>query len=150
MSKSSPIVLLIEDDLADQEIFKRAVGQGVMRADLHIASGGEEGLDYLHRKGDFAPPAAAPAPDLILLDLNMPGLSGLETLARIRSNKDTRAVPVVVLTTSDSESDVVQSYELGANSYVTKPVRFEEFVRVIGELDEYWFDHVVLPSAKSA
>ena len=147
MAEEIPTVLLVEDDIADQEILKRAVAEGVMRADLKIASGGQEALNYLKKEGPFAPPNEAPTPDLILLDLNMPGLSGLETLARIRDRKETRTVPVVVLTTSDSKSDVVKSYELGANSFITKPVTFEEFVNVVRGLDQYWFDYVVLPKA---
>lgn len=134
-------VLLVEDDVADQEILKRIVSKGVMRASLHIVSDGQAALDYLDSvKGDV---------DLILLDLNMPGLNGLETLAEIRLRRNTKTIPVIMLTTSDSDTDVVKSYELGANSYVTKPVKYDDFIRVVREIDEYWFDLSILPrSAK--
>ena len=147
MEAKKPVILLIEDDQADQEIVKRIAGQGVTSATIQTVSSGQEALDYLHREKQYAAQETSPTPDLVLLDLNMPGLNGLETLSRIRAEEQTKLIPVVVLTTSDQESDIVQSYERGANSYLTKPVKYDEFVRVIRELDEYWFDLAVLPSA---
>ncbi|MEO1135326.1 MAG: response regulator [Pseudomonadota bacterium] len=147
MPDKKPTVLLVEDDAADQEILRRAVSEGVLRADLRIVSDGADALAYLSQEGGYASRENAPKPDLVLLDLNMPGLSGHEVLARLRAKSETRTLPVVVLTTSDSDQDIVKSYELGANSYITKPVNFQDFVRVVRELDEYWFDYVALPPA---
>lgn len=141
-AKRSAKVLLVEDDHADQEILKRIVSQGALRAALHIESSGQSALDYLEKSGDEI--------DLILLDLNMPGLNGLETLAEIRKRAGIKTIPVIMLTTSDSEQDVIKSYELGANSFVTKPIQFDEFIRVVREIDEYWFDLTVLPSGRRA
>lgn len=150
MAAKKPIILLIEDDQADQEIVKRIAAQGGTSATIKTVSSGNEALDYLLRENQYSAPESAPTPDLVLLDLNMPGMNGLETLSKIRANERTKLIPVVVLTTSDQESDIVQSYERGANSYLTKPVKYEEFVRVIRELDEYWFDLAVLPSAATS
>ena len=144
MDSRKPVILLVENDRADQEIIRRIADQGATSAQLEIVSSGQEALDYLSRSGSYEGGDASP-PNLVLLDLNMPGLSGLDVLARIRERKDTRSLPVIVLSTSDQESDIVQSYDLGANSFLTKPVRFDEFIRVIRELDEYWFDLAVLP-----
>jgi CheY-like chemotaxis protein len=135
---NKPIVLLADDDTADQEIFRRLVEQGVLRAELKIARSGEEALELLEKDGR--------TPDLILLDLNMPGFGGHETLIKLRKTDATRTTPVIVLTTSDSETDIIKSYELGANSFITKPISFEEFARVVREVDEYWFD-IIAPSA---
>ncbi len=144
MDGPKPIILLVDDDKADQEIVRRIVEQGATSAQLEIVSSGQEALDYLSRPGPYKD-SKSPPPNLVLLDLNMPGLSGLDVLARLRGKKITRSLPVVVLSTSDQESDIVQSYDLGANSFLTKPVKFDEFIRVIRELDEYWFDLAVLP-----
>lgn len=145
MFSAKPVLLLVDDDRADQEIIKRIAEQGATSARLEIVSSGQDALDYLARKNNFAGDGDAPTPDLILLDLNMPGLTGLDVLLRIRGDDHTKRIPVVVLTTSDREADILQSYERGANTYLTKPVKFEEFVRVIRELDEYWFDLAQLP-----
>ena len=145
MTDSAPVILLVEDDVADQEIIKRVVSTGATSATLQIVSDGQEALDYLKREGAYTSPGSAPKPDLVLLDLNMPGLNGFEVLTEIRKDPSVRLLPVIVLTTSDQESDIVQSYERGANSYLTKPVSFDEFVRVIREIDEFWFDLAVLP-----
>ena len=150
MDDPRPVILLVEDDEADQEIVRRVAEQGATKARLEIVSSGQEALDYLLREGGFKNPDDAPTPSLVLLDLNMPGLSGLDVLERIRSRKSTKSLPVIVLSTSDQETDIVMSYELGANSFLTKPVKFDEFVRVIRELDAYWFDLAVLPSSPRA
>jgi len=145
MKNATPVVLLVDDDRADQEIIKRIAEQGATSARLVIVSSGQDALDYLAKKNKFEGAGDAPTPDLILLDLNMPGLTGLDVLSRIRNDTQTKRIPVVVLTTSDREADVLQSYERGANTYLTKPVKFEEFVRVVRELDEYWFGLAQLP-----
>ena len=150
MGDKQPVILLVEDDHADQEIVRRIAAQGGTSARIQTVSGGQEALDYLLRENQYAAPESSPTADLVLLDLNMPGMNGLETLSRIRAEKRTKLIPVVVLTTSDQESDIVQSYERGANSYLTKPVKYDEFVRVIRELYEYWFDLAVLPTAATS
>ncbi len=150
MTSRSPVVLLVEDDAADQEILRRAVKNGLMRAELHIVSNGQDALDYLQREGKYAPPNDEPAPDLILLDLNMPGLSGLETLKRIRAEKTSHATPVVIFTTSDNARDVAKSYELGANTFITKPSSYQDITRKLRIIDQYWFDISILPFSQSA
>lgn len=138
-------VLLIEDDVADQEILKRMVQDSVLRAELHVASSGEEALQFMENCAAGGGPGE---PDLILLDINMPGLGGIETLRRLRALKNAKTTPIIVLTTSDSDSDILKSYECGANSYITKPISFDDFIRVIRELNEYWFEVAALPPTR--
>lgn len=126
-------ILLVEDNPDDIALTSRALKQNNIRNELFIASDGEEALRYL-----LSEEGAATPPVLILLDLNLPKLSGLDVLRRIRSDSRTRFVPVVVLTTSNEERDIVESYQLGANSYVRKPVVFESFLDAIKLLGLYW------------
>lgn len=140
-TEKKPTVLLVEDDFADQRIIKRLVDTDVFRVQLDIVDSGERALEYVQRES---------VPDLILLDLNMPGIGGIETLTRMRALNVTKTVPIIVLTTSDSETDIIRSYEHGANSYVTKPIDYEEFCHVMREIGEYWFDVIVLPPARGA
>ncbi len=140
-----PVVLLVEDDPGDQELTRRALEEGGFQADLRIASDGEEAMDYLLRRHDFAAPATSPLPDLVLLDLNMPRLDGKQVLGQIRANQDLRRVPVVVLTTSAQSEDVRRSYELGCNSVITKPVSLDGFIDCVRNLGVYWFNLVALP-----
>ena len=142
------IVLLAEDDLGDQELTRRALQDDVLRTTLYVVSDGEEAMDFLLRRGDYANPAAAPRPDLLLLDLNMPKLDGRQVLQQIRKNEGLRGLPVVVLTTSKQEGDILSSYELGCNSFITKPVGIEAFMRTVRELGSYWFELVTLPSQR--
>jgi CheY-like chemotaxis protein len=114
---------------------------------LEFVENGEDLMDYLRRQGRFAPPAHAPRPGLILLDLNMPRKDGREALAELKSDPDLREIPVVVLTTSSSEEDLHRIYGLGANSYITKPVTFRGLVEAMKQLGRYWFELVELPSA---
>ncbi len=137
-------ILLVEDDVREQEIVRRIVDQGATSARLQIVSSGQEALDFLRHEGAYASSKPAP-PDLVLLDLNMPGLNGIETLKNIRSYPKTKLLPVIILTTSERESDIIKSYECGANSYITKPVEYEKFIRVIREVDQFWFDVASLP-----
>ena len=116
------IILLVEDDPADQTLTRRALAQCEMSVDLHIVEDGQEALDYLLRCGTYAPPTAAPRPDLLLLDLNLPKLDGKQVLERIRADKGLRRLPIVALTTSRQQEDIIRTYELGVNSFITKPL----------------------------
>lgn len=140
------VILLAEDDPGDQELTRRALQEDVLRVDLRIVNDGEEALDYLHQRGPFADPKVAPRPDLMLLDLNMPKLSGREVLAALKRSPDLCRIPVVVLTTSRQEADIVETYNLGCNSYVQKPVDLEQFISVIRRMGNYWFEVVTLPA----
>ncbi|MCG3131567.1 MAG: Response regulator rcp1 [Phycisphaerae bacterium] len=122
----------------------------MIRTDLRVVSDGEEALDYLQRRGRFTDPVSAPAPDLVLLDLNLPRLDGRGVLERMRADEALRTVPVVVLTTSRQEEDILRSYRVGCNSYLSKPVRIEEFIDVVRQLKTYWLELVALPPAVDA
>jgi CheY-like chemotaxis protein len=138
------IILLAEDDPGDQELTRRALEEGPIRNELHIVQDGEEALDYLFRRGKYQNPLTSPQPDLLLLDLNMPKIDGRQVLKRIRADADLRRLAVVVLTTSQLENDVLRTYDLGVNSYITKPVELQRFMQVIQTLETYWFQIVVL------
>ena len=139
------VVLLAEDDPGDQELTRRAFEEGNLNSDLHIVENGEEALDYLKHRGRFADPETSPRPDLILLDLNMPKVDGRQALRLIKSDPELRRISVVILTTSQEEEDVIRSYDLGCNSYISKPMDIDEFVSVIRSLETYWFQLVNLP-----
>lgn len=139
------VVLLIEDDPGDQELTRRALAEGVIKVDLRIVTDGVHAMAYLTRVGEYSDPLKAPPPDLILLDLNMPKIDGREVLRRIKSEPKLREIPVVVLTTSEQESDIVRSYDLGCNSFITKPVDLDGFIQAIRKLGAYWFELVTLP-----
>lgn len=147
MSRSrEPVVILLADDDADDRMFtRRALVESRLANELHCVEDGEELLDYLRRAGGYADPASSPRPHVILLDLNMPRLSGREALEQIKADPTLRSIPVVVLTTSDEEEDVFRSYHLGASSFITKPVTFEGLVEVMRGLGNYWFEIVRLP-----
>ncbi len=135
-------VLLVEDDPGDVLITREAFEENKVRNALHVARDGEEALDFLYRRGRFAD---APRPGLILLDLNLPRYDGREVLARIKSDPDLMAIPVVILTTSEAEEDIVRSYQLHANAYVTKPVDFDRFIGVVRQIDDFFVSVVRLP-----
>ena len=141
----SATILLVEDDRGDQELTRRALDEGKIRNDLRIVEDGEEALAYLFRRGKYKDPATSPRPDLLLLDLNLPRVDGREVLEQIRADSKLRRMAVVVLTTSRQEEDILRSYELGCNSFITKPVDINQFIRVIQALERYWFQIVVLP-----
>ena len=138
------VILLAEDEPADAHLVKVALAENHILADLHVVGDGREALEYLQRQGPRF--AAVPRPDLILLDLNMPRMDGREFLNAIKQVPDLRQIPVVVLTTSDVERDVIASYHLGAASYITKPVDVLQFMAAIRDLGDYWFDLVRLPA----
>jgi CheY-like chemotaxis protein len=135
-------VLLIEDDPGDVLITREAFEHYKIRNTLSVARDGQEGLDYLYQRGSYE---GATRPDLILLDLNLPKYNGHQLLEKIKSDPDLCLIPVVVLTTSAAEEDILRSYRLHANAYVTKPVGFEQFMNVIRQIDEFFVQVVCLP-----
>jgi CheY-like chemotaxis protein len=135
-------ILLLEDEPADAYLVKMALKECRIMANLHHVVDGREGLDFLHNTPKYA---NAPRPDLIFLDLNMPRMNGCEFLAAIKNDDTLNDIPVVVLTTSDVESDVVRSYQLGAASYIAKPVDMVQFIAAVQQLNDYWFTLVRLP-----
>ena len=136
------VVLLVEDDPGDQLITREAFEHNKIRNTLHVAHDGEEGLDFLYRRGAHQ---EAPRPDLILLDLNLPKYDGRQLLERIKSDPNLWHIPVVVLTTSSAEEDIVRSYRLHANAYVTKPVDLDQFMSAVRQIDEFFVQVVRLP-----
>lgn len=141
----SVIILMAEDDPDDRFLAQEALEEARLVNELRFVHDGEALMDYLHRRGAYAEPGAAPRPGLILLDLNMPRKDGREALEEIKADSDLRRIPVVVLTTSKAEEDVVRSYDLGVNAYITKPVTFESLVQVMKALGKFWFEIVQLP-----
>lgn len=147
---SSSITILMADDDADDRMFTReAWEENRLVNELRFVEDGEELMDYLHRRGSYASAEDAPRPGLILLDLNMPRKDGREALKEIRDDPKLRYIPVVILTTSKTQEDVYRSYDLGANSFITKPVTFESLVGVVRSLGDYWLEIVELPAART-
>ncbi|HEY2565178.1 MAG TPA: response regulator [Acidimicrobiales bacterium] len=143
IDEATPIeVLLVEDDPGDVLMTREALVGSKLVHNLHVMDNGELAVDFLGRRGPYED---APRPDLILLDLNLPRLDGREVLARIKGDESLRQIPVVVLTTSDAEEDVLRSYDLHANAYVTKPVEFEAFIAVVRQIDDFFLSVVRLP-----
>jgi len=146
MSTSKSIVILMADDDADDRLLaKDALTECRLANDLYFVENGEELLDYLKRRGKFAQITDSPRPGLILLDLNMPKKDGREALKEIKADPELRKIPVVVLTTSKADTDIGCIYELGANSFISKPVSFDSLVEVMKVLGRYWFEIVELP-----
>lgn len=141
-------ILMADDDPDDRQLTKEALEEGRLINTIRFVSNGEELMDYLRKKGDYAPPTEAPRPGLILLDLNMPRKDGRAVLQEIKSDPALRTIPVVVLTTSKADEDVYRSYDLGVNSYIVKPVTFEALVDILQTLEKYWFEIVELPPVK--
>ena len=139
-------ILLADDDPDDRRLTQDAFEESRLANDLRFVEDGQELLDYLRRQGRFQAAGAAPRPGLILLDLNMPKLDGREALQAIKADPSLRSIPIVVLTTSKSEEDVFRSYDLGVNSFITKPVSFKSLVEVVRILGRYWFEIVELPA----
>ena len=141
-----PVTLLLaEDDPDDLLLARQALEKSRLASDLRCVEDGEELLDYLRRRGKYADPKQSPRPGLILLDLNMPRKDGREALREIKNDPKLRAIPIVVLTTSKSDEDVARTYNLGVNSYITKPARFSALVEVMQAIGKYWFEIVELP-----
>ncbi len=135
-------ILLVEDSPSDAELTVEALREAKVRNRLSLVEDGEQALQFLRRKGRFA---AAPRPDLIMLDLNLPRKDGREVLAEIKEDGDLKAIPVVVLTTSRAEQDVLRAYRLHANCYITKPVDFKQFLAVVRSIESFWLYVVTLP-----
>lgn len=136
-------ILLIEDNPGDVRLVVEAIKDNKMRNNLHVVEDGIEALVFLGREGKYAD---APRPDLILLDLNLPKKDGREILAEIKADENLRRIPVVVLTTSRAEEDILKAYDLNANCYVTKPVGLDQFIKVVKSIKEFWLTIVKLPA----
>jgi CheY-like chemotaxis protein len=143
-SMTKPIeVLLVEDNPGDAQLTRIALNDGKMCINLSLTEDGVDALAFLRKQGNYAD---APRPDLILLDLNLPRKDGREVLAEIKADPSLRRIPVVVLTTSQSDTDILQAYELAANCFITKPVDFDQFVKIVQTIEDFWFTVVKLPS----
>lgn len=150
MKYKSPVPILIaDDDLEDCEMIRDALRESRLLNELHFVHDGEELFDYLRRQGRYADVEKYPMPGLILLDLNMPKKDGRETLRDLKASEEFRKIPVIVLTTSEAEEDIVRAYQLGVNSFVTKPVEFAALVEVMGSIGHYWFEIVQLPDSEN-
>ena len=137
-------ILLVEDNVEEAEMTMAALKDGRVRNRIHWVEDGEEALSYLRRQGRFG---AAARPDLVLLDLRLPRMSGQEVLAEIKQHPDWRRIPVVIMTSSDDEKDILGAYERHANCYVTKPVDMDKFIEVIHSIEDFWLTTVRLPAA---
>lgn len=141
----SVTILMAEDDPEDRLLTEEGLKESRLVNDLRFVEDGEYLLDYLYRRGKYADPEISPRPGLILLDLNMPRMDGRQALEQIKQDPRLRKIPIVVLTTSQAEEDILQTYDLGVNSYVTKPVTFDALVQILKDLGRYWFEIVELP-----
>lgn len=148
--KEKPIVILMADDDEDDRLMARdALEEARLANEMRFVEDGEELMEYLRHQGRYAGNASVPLPGLILLDLNMPRKDGREALKEIKADPDLRQIPIVVLTTSKAEEDICRTYELGVNSFITKPVSFDGLVDVMKVLTTYWFSIVQLPTGKN-
>lgn len=147
MTDHKPVeILLVEDNPADVRLTMEALKEGRLLNHVSVAEDGVEALAFLRQKGKYADEAR---PDLILLDLNLPKKDGREVLAEIKEDPQLRHIPVVVLTTSTAEQDILRTYDLHANCYISKPVDFEQFIEVVKSVGDFWFSVVILPSGKT-
>ena len=142
-NNTQPIeILLVEDNPGDARLTLEAMRETKVRNRMHVVEDGVEAMEFLRRQGRFG---EAPRPDLILLDLNLPRKDGREVLAEVKADPELKRIPVVVLTTSRAEEDVLRAYNLHANCYVTKPVDLEQFMKIVSQIDEFWVKVVTLP-----
>ncbi len=135
-------ILLIEDNPSDIRLTQEALKESKLQNNLHVVQDGEQALDYLYRRGAYG---QEPQPDLILLDLNLPTLDGREVLSQIKHDEALNHIPVVVLTTSDAVEDIMKSYRLYANCYITKPIDLDQFIKVVNAIEDFWLTIVKLP-----
>lgn len=136
--------LLVEDNPGDVRLTQEALKSHKVQNNLHVVGDGEEAMAFLRKQGKYA---NAPRPDIILLDLNLPRKDGREVLADIKSDPSLKSIPVVVITSSEAEQDVIRSYNLNANCYVTKPVNLDQFIKVVQSINDFWLTIVKLPSS---
>ncbi|MEQ8753153.1 MAG: response regulator [Coleofasciculus sp. G1-WW12-02] len=136
-------ILLVEDSPSDANLIRISFKQAKIANTLHWVEDGETALEYLLQQGDYG---NTPRPDLIVLDLNLPGMDGQEVLTSVKSDPTLKRIPVIVLTTSEDEEDILKSYELNANCYITKPIDIQQFMRMVQLLEEFWLAAVQLPS----
>ncbi len=139
------IILMADDDPEDQMLVREAWKESRLANDLRFVSDGEHLMDYLYRRGEYGDPGSSPRPGLILLDLNMPKKDGREALEEIKADPDLMRIPIVVLTSSKADEDIVRSYNLGVSGFITKPVTFDGLVRIMKALGKYWIEIVELP-----
>ncbi len=144
-SRQAVIILVADDDADDRLMTKEALQESRVANEIRFVVDGEDLMDYLHRRGKYGEAGSAPRPGVILLDLNMPKKDGREALGEIKADPELRHIPTVVLTTSKAEEDIFRSYDLGVNSFITKPVSFVAFAEVMKLLAKYWFEIVELP-----
>lgn len=144
----SVIILIADDDAEDRLLVKEAMDESRVANHMEFVEDGEELLDYLHNRGKYTDKNKYPAPGLILLDLNMPRKDGREAMKEIKADPHLRVIPIVVLTTSKAEEDILRTYDLGVNSFITKPVTFSALVDIMQTLGKYWFEIVELPKIK--
>ncbi len=135
-------ILLVEDNPGDADLAREALETSKVRNSLHVVGDGEAAMAFLRQQGNYA---TAPRPDLVLLDLNLPKKDGREVLAEIKSDENLRCIPVVVLTTSKAEEDILKTYNLHANCYISKPIDLNQFIKVVQAIEEFWFTIVKLP-----
>ena len=140
-------VLLVEDSPGDVRLTREALKEGKVRNNLSVVNDGVEAMEFLRRQGKYAD---APRPDIVLLDLNMPRKDGREVLAEMKSDDDLKRIPVVILTTSEAEQDILKTYELHANCYLTKPVDLEQFISIVKSVEDFWLTIVQLPRSRAA
>ncbi len=142
------VVLLVEDNPADQQLTIRAFKKGRVNINLQIANDGVEAMEYLNGVGKYADRKSYPIPDLVLLDINMPRMDGKQVLKEIKTDINLKIIPVIMLTTSDQEKDIIDSYNLGVNAYISKPVRINDFMDVVHKLEDFWFSLNRIPPKK--
>jgi CheY-like chemotaxis protein len=141
---SKPVeILLVEDNAGDVGLIEEVFEEAKIKNNIHVAEDGEEAMKYLNGKGKFQ---GSPRPDIILLDLNLPKKDGREVLREIKEDSNLKNIPIIVLTTSNAEKDILRAYELHANAYVTKPLDFDQFIKVVGSIVNFWLEIVRLPS----
>jgi len=138
-------ILLVEDNLHDIEITRRAFSQGKITHEIFVVRDGQDALNFLFNRGTFQDREIYPRPNLVLLDLNLPKVTGLEVLSQIKQDDNLKTIPVIIHTVSQREEDIKKSYQLGANSYIHKKMQFEHFIQSINILREYWISTAVLP-----
>ena len=136
-------ILLVEDNAGDVGLIEEVFEEAKIRNNIHVAEDGEEAMLYLRGKGKFS---GSPRPDIIILDFNLPNKDGREVLREIKEDDKLKNIPVVVLTTSNAEKDILRAYELHANAYITKPIDFNQFIKVVGSIENFWLEIVQLPT----